>query len=136
MNREIKFRAWHKDLKKMFKIGQITLEEGTWNFEPNDRDFIGMSIPYQPSFVLMQYTGLHDKNGKEIYEGDIVRIIVNNNIEKICKVEFKNGIFGVMFSKNKELTAFPHFCNTTFEVIGNVFENGDILNDSKNTEKN
>ena len=68
MNREIKFRAWHKDLKKMFKIGQITLEKGIWNFEPNDRDFIGMSIPYQPSFVLMQYTGLHDKNGKEIYE--------------------------------------------------------------------
>ena len=136
MNREIKFRAWYKDLKKMFKIGQITLEEGTWNFEPNDRDFIGMSIPYQPSFVLMQYTGLHDKNGKEIYEGDIVRIIVNNNIEKICRVEFKNGIFGVMFSKNKELTAFPHFCNTTFEVIGNVFEKGILLNDSKKSKKN
>ena len=127
MNREIKFRAWHKDLKKMFKIGQITLEKGTWNFEPNDRDFIGMSIPYQPSFVLMQYTGLHDKNGKEIYEGDIVRIIVNNNIEKICKVEFKNGIFGVMFSKNKDLTAFPHFCNTTFEVIGNEYDNPELL---------
>ena len=127
MNREIKFRAWHKDLKKMFKIGQITLEKGTWNFEPNDRDFIGMSIPSQPSFVLMQYTGLHDKNGKEIYEGDIVRIIVNNNIEKICKVEFKNGIFGVMFSKNKELTAFPHFCNTTFEVIGNEYDNPELL---------
>lgn len=127
MNREIKFRAWHKDLKKMFKIGQITLEKGTWNFEPNDRDFIGMSIPFQPSFVLMQYTGLHDKNGKEIYEGDIVRIIVNNNIEKICKVEFKNGIFGVMFSKNKDLTAFPHFCNTTFEVIGNIYDNPELL---------
>lgn len=40
MNREIKFRAWHKNLKKMFKIGQITLEKGTWNYEPNDRDFI------------------------------------------------------------------------------------------------
>ena len=127
MNREIKFRAWHKDLKKMFKIGQITLEKGIWNFESNDRDFIGMSIPYQPSFVLMQYTGLHDKNGKEIYEGDIVRIIVNNNIEKICRVEFKNGIFGVMFSKNKDLTAFPHFCNTTFEVIGNEYDNPELL---------
>lgn len=80
MNREIKFRAWHKDLKKMFKIGQITLEKGTWNFEPNDRDFIGMSIPYQPSFVLMQYIGLHDKNGKEIYEGDILKSIQWNDI--------------------------------------------------------
>ena len=68
--------------------------------------------------------------------GDIVRIIVNNNIEKICKVEFKNGIFGVMFSKNKDLTAFPHFYNTTFEVIGNVFEKGILLNDSKKSKKN
>ena len=71
--------------------------------------------------------GLHDKKGKEIYDGDIVRIIVNNNIEKICKVEFKNGIFGVMFSKNKDLTAFPHFCNTTFEVIGNEYDNPELL---------
>lgn len=59
--------------------------------------------------------------------GDIVRIIVNNNIEKICKVEFKNGIFGVMFSKNKELTAFSHFCYTTFEVIGNEYDNPELL---------
>ena len=58
--------------------------------------------------------------------GDIVRIIVNNNFEKICKVEFKNGIFGVMFSKNKDLTAFPHFCNTTFEVIGNIYDNPEL----------
>ena len=54
------------------------------------------------------------KTGKKYMSGDIVRIIVNNNIEKICKVEFKNGIFGVMFSKNKELTAFPHFCKNNF----------------------
>lgn len=74
-----------------------------------------------------QYTGLKDKNGKEIYEGDIVKIIVNNNIEKTCVVEYKNGIFGVMFSKQAELTAFPHFCNTTFEVIGNIYENPELL---------
>lgn len=64
---------------------------------------------------------------KKYMSGDIVRIIVNNNIEKICKVEFKNGIFGVMFSKNKDLTAFPHFCNTTFEVIENIYENSKLL---------
>ncbi len=54
--REYKFRAWNKHYKKMFKIGQITLDKGTWNYEPENREFIGMSVPYQPSFILMQYT--------------------------------------------------------------------------------
>ena len=71
--RDIKFRAWNKNTKKMYKIGQITLEKGTWNYEPDNREYIGMSMPYQPSFILMQYTGLKDKNGTEIYEGDIVK---------------------------------------------------------------
>lgn len=161
MNREIKFRVWDRALNKMITKENVKGLLDTVNTGDCDTDYTYSRDEWYPAydiliifdyfeeiqyryiedtstkrFELMQYTGLHDKNGKEIYEGDIVRIIVNNNIEKICKVEFKNGIFGVMFSKNKKLTAFPHFCNTTFEVIGNVFENGDILNDSKNTEKN
>ena len=127
MNREIKFRIWDVENKEMLKVQEL-------DFEPT---FYGGKIAIRPDqyndyfdtedMILMQYTGLHDKNGKEIYDGDIVRIIVNNNIEKICRVEFKNGIFGVMFSKNKELTAFPHFCNTTFEVIGNEYDNPELL---------
>ena len=127
MNGEIKFRIWDVENKEMLKVQEL-------DFEPT---FYGGNIAIRPDqyndyfdtedMILMQYTGLHDKNGKEIYEGDIVRIIVNNNIEKICRVEFKNGIFGVMFSKNKELTAFPHFCNTTFEVIGNEYDNPELL---------
>ena len=152
MNREIKFRAWHKDLKKMFKIGQITFEKGTWNFEPTDRDFIGMSIPFQPSFVLMQYTGLHDKNGKEIYEGDIIEfsydVFTENFDTKVGRgtIEFIDGAFYIKpfeieGKKIKDIDNEEWFLlytvNTdTLKVIGNVFENGDILNDSKNTEKN
>lgn len=59
--------------------------------------------------------------------GDILNIIVNNNIERKRVVEFKNGIFGVMFDRQVELTAFPHFHNTTFEVIGNIYENKNLL---------
>lgn len=127
MNREIKFRAWHKYLKKMFKIGQITLEEGTWNFEPNDRGFIGMSIPYQTSFVLMQYTGLHDKNGKEIYEGDIVKYRDSTG-QHIEKVIFDKGCFYAGMHGGSSTRVAPKLINTRItEVIGNIYDNLELL---------
>ena len=131
MNREIKFRAWHKDLKKMFKIGQITLEEGTWNFEPNDRGFIGMSIPYQPSFVLMQYTGLHDKNGKEIYDGDIVYCQTKYGKAKAI-IKFLDGKFVAYWNSALTHPENGHHIacyeiNKRFEVIGNIYDNPELL---------
>ena len=137
MNREIKFRIWadNKFYNKCLVGNTNNTNDEKWTcpmvWLEKQKEWVCCD-----NGIICQYTGLHDKNGKEIYVGDIVRIIVNNNIEKICKVEFKNGIFGVMFSKNKDLTAFPHFCNTTFEVIGNVFEKGILLNDSKKSKKN
>lgn len=120
MSREIKFRGLSFD-KGWIYGNLIKSDQSTWIRES---DYYNFKVKVD---TVGQFTGLHDKNGKEIYEGDILRIIVNNNIEKICAVEFKSGIFGVMFSKQRELTAFPHFCNTTFEVIGNVFENPELL---------
>lgn len=131
MNREIKFRAWHKDLKKMFKIGQITLEKGTWNFEPNDRDFIGMSIPFQPSFVLMQYTGLHDKNGKEIYEGDVVYCQTKYGKAKAL-IKFIDGKFVAYWNSAITHPQNGHHIacyeiNKRFKVIGNIYEDIELL---------
>lgn len=128
MNREIKFRIWadNKFYNKCLVGNTNNTNDEKWTYPmvwlEKQKEWV-----HCDNGIICQYTGLHDKNGKEIYEGDIVRIIVNNNIEKICKVEFKNGIFGVMFSKNKDLTAFPHFCNTTFEVIGNIYDNPELL---------
>lgn len=126
MNREIKFRAWHKDLKKMFKIGQITLEKGTWNFEPNDRDFIGMSIPYQPSFVLMQYTGLHDKNGKEIYEGDILKVYYKG-MSEVGYVEYDNEYCEYKIIINTDKDYFSLWKSIDLEKIGNKYDNPELL---------
>ena len=134
MNREIKFRAWHKGLKKMFKIGQITLEEGTWNFEPNDREFIGMSIPYQPSLVLMQYTGLHDKNGKEICEGDIVSKevfddtkpnYINKSYAKVVYIEELAGFY--LVNKSNKILWEVADDKYNIEVISTIYDNPELL---------
>ena len=137
MNREIKFRAWHKEFKKMFKIGQITLEKGSWNYEPENRDFIGMSIPYQPSMVLMQYTGLNDKNEKEIYEGDIVLLDCYYYEEPAFDGEFEvvydeiNGMWLLIDLEDKEnIYTFENirgYYKSEIEVIGNIYDNPEML---------
>lgn len=133
--REIKFRAWNKNLKKMYKIGQITLEKGTWNYEPDNREYIGMSIPYQPSFVLMQYTGLKDKNGKEIYEGDIIEIKGYSNkgyntglVKEIYVVEFKDFCWSCGI---KSLLNLATINWASIEVIGNIYDNPELLSEKE-----
>ena len=135
---EYKFRAWNKNTKKMYKIGQITLEKGTWNYEPDNREYIGMSVPYQPSFILMQYTGLKDKNGKEIYEGDIIKSYFENGLgaENKCLIIYDEYLCAFMGQelRTKQQYLFnegnPNKKDKQLkytEVIGNIYENKNLL---------
>jgi hypothetical protein len=106
--REIKFRFWKKEAEKM-------LPDVFAPRTPTFGDVVGL---IQMDFEMMQFSGLKDKNGKEIYEGDIVRFIVDGTIDT---VEFKTGAFkthGIVLS---ELGTDTH------EVIGNIYENPDLL---------
>lgn len=117
--REIKFRVWNTETNKMItnvkEMGVFALQS-IYNID----EFL--VIPTNEKYPLMQYTGLKDKNGVEIYEGDICKH--NNDIAKII---FWEGAF--IFRKycmhEYALTNFA--CCRTFEVIGNIYENKELL---------
>ena len=115
--REIKFRAWDKGKKEFVddvlitanKHGFLYQNDNKCEFSGEDRDII-----------LMQYTGLKDKNGKEIYEGDIV----NENIQdRNYKIIFENG--GFLGEAEDGHVLF--FGNKHVEVIGNIYENPELV---------
>ncbi len=111
--RKIKFRAWDKKNKK-FVNGKDVSEDRI----PTKSTKQGFKL--MTSFVLMQYTGLKDKNGKEIYEGDIVnyhKSDIEGNV-----VTFKYGMFYLI---NDSL--HHYFCSGNLEVIGNIYENKELL---------
>lgn len=130
----IKFRAWHKELGRMMSIsdmwfnvdslGEIGLNDAIMN------DYITVS---PDEIELMQSTGLKDKNGKEIFEGDILEVtdkhswleVVSYNQEKAMFVtEEINREFKVPESPLYDLFDTNIF---KFKVIGNIYENPELL---------
>ena len=137
MQRKIKFRGWDREYEKMtyfddedyeykpplvFRLDQVFKKDSNYDdyedFEYND---------ITDSVELMQYTGLHDKNGKEIYEGDIVKSFfvdtdeVGNEIYKYYIIEVKYDEVLCSYKIDK-------FMN--LEVIGNIYENKELLNET------
>jgi hypothetical protein len=109
MTREIKFRAWDKEHNVMRNFERIA----GWSMsELNDKD---------TSQLYMQYTGLKDKNGKEIYDGDLIKAPAG----KPYKVVFEEGCFRTSRKVGEGLLA--SFWEGE-EIIGNVWENPELLN--------
>lgn len=114
MNREIKFRAWDK--KRSFM--HYKAEEGCLRTGEIESLSFG-EILNSPLWKIMQYTGLHDKQGKEIYEDDYLK---TNEADWIGKVVFLRGAF--ILSDNKGgFSVDPDW--EQCEVIGNIYELGD-----------
>lgn len=128
--REIKFRAWTG--KEMIYYPEwFTLEgQHVLCFEEPPHSYVDESDIDNPNRVeLMQYTGLKDKNGKEIYEGDIVK---NERHYFTTSVEYYGSSFNCK-SEGLPLHTFidEHYgedsAKNSIEVIGNIYENPELL---------
>lgn len=156
MQDRFKFRVWHKKRKKMYDV--LHFHTQTWN---NGGEWVtakGFNIITQQDIniqvepkdgVIMQCTGLKDKNGKLIYEGDILDLYVST--KKLYRYQVKFEIGSFMLVSQDEIFDFKNVWNDYVyplsqlyyeyqneenyidecEVIGNIYENPELLKDGE-----
>lgn len=126
--REIKFRTWNPVCKKFFYGAECCLYQGesgleakvTWNGICADQ-------------LIQQYTNLNDKNGKEIYEGDICKyyrpkIALVVYPEENGEILWEDNTYYFRHKDNKfKWIISAAFCKDSLEIVGNIFENPELL---------
>ncbi len=120
-NREINFRAWVKEEKRMVGVTSLSIPTHNLVFTENGdeapKSYLGDQVE------VMQYTGVKDKNRKEIYDGDIMNL--SQWSPSVYMIAFDRGAFYLAKKDGEEVGDIKYAEGG--EVIGNIYENPDLL---------
>jgi uncharacterized phage protein (TIGR01671 family) len=144
--REIKFRGWHTKANKMFSAEEMAADQltllPTGSFINVNGDSTALSTTYDRSkFIPLQWTGLKDKNGKEIYEGDLLRYPGHPENFTAYEVFFHDGDanssydIGYCLARTHNhgniagclIPSFKPKTTAQMEVLGNIYEHPHLL---------
>jgi uncharacterized phage protein (TIGR01671 family) len=136
--RTIKFRAWDESIRRMCEVVSLDFRSNQarvrW-YESETKQGEYYELLHSDNLILMQFTGLVDKDGKEIYEGDIITID-----SEFDKKHYKGNVYwnwklGMFRMKSFDRESFfgvlltqPHY---EAKVIGNIFQNPELLKEAK-----
>lgn len=128
--REIKFRAWDKELKNWAdyaiaydRLSFLDENTGWWKTDKEGE-----------RFILCQYTGLKDNEDREIYEGDIVKAVVFSKWIGVAKYSDKNQafVFECIDKNYRGNIVFMSQFDQGFKILGNIYENPELLKELAN----
>lgn len=124
MQKEIKFRAYDKQIKEMLNVDRIDFHKdlvyirSVTRWHSDTPRLISDEI-----CTLLLYSGIKDKNGKEIYDGDIFKIGAE---KEVFEVRFEHGCF-LAYCNGKQYGLVGELQICFIDVIGNIFENAELL---------
>ena len=116
--REIKFRAWNPETDTMFEVNEMDLY-GSGKVMVHK-----WASSYTDNWPLMQFTGLRDKNGKEIWESDVLRWDINGK-SYVGRVGYDNSF--ASFWLDTTCSGINDWARGQYEVLGNIFEHPHLL---------
>lgn len=126
MNKENKYRVWDKEIKGWFNghaLWLSSVEGHILTIEDKDK---------KDRFIFQQYTGLRDRNGVEIWEGDIIVEAVQNEFGSFSKEipleVYFNSVTGAFRGKDKNDEVHDWSIGKNYEIIGNILEHSELLN--------
>lgn len=122
-----KYRAWYKEWKEMGRVGEIRFDlDGSVSVVLFKGNYLDVSGPRE-KIVLMQSTGLHDKNGKEVFVGDIIKCTRGCLHEVYLEKEYGGTYIGGMPAIYLKGIREGYAWTGDEVIIGNVYQNPELL---------